>query len=362
MVKRGHRCTGPKHQKEKRSMDHFAGLDVSVKDTSICIVDDTGRITREVKVASEPGALLAVLMNASHRFKRIGLEAGPLARWLFSALAESGLPAICVETRHMRAVLKAQINKTDRNDARGIAQMMRVGLYRAVHVKTLRSQKLRMLLTHRKLLQSKAIAIENELRGTLRNFGLKVGMVGPAKFEVRINELVANLPDLAVLVEPLLVVRRGPCRPVGVLHHRLLAIVRDDEVCRRLMTVPGVGPVVALTYRATVDVPARFRKSKSVGAVFGLTCSRDQSGERDRPGAISRCGDEMMRVMLYEAAQVMLTRTNRWSWLKAWAMKIARNRGKKKAIVALARRLAVIMHRIWVDGTEFRWTREIAAG
>ena len=140
----------------------------------------------------------------------------------------------------------------------------------------------------------------------------------------------------------------------------MLTIVRDDEVCRRLMTVPGVGPVVALTYRATVDVPARFRKSKSVGAVFGLTCSKYQSGEIDRSGRISRCGDEMMRVMLYEAAQVMLTRTNKWSSLKAWAMKIARHRGMKKAIVALARRLAVILHRIWVDGTEFRWIREQA--
>ena len=179
----------------------------------------------------------------------------------------------------MRAVLKAQINKTDRNDARGIAQMMRAGLYRPVHVKTLRSQKLRMLLTHRKLLQSKAIAIENDLRATLRNFGLKVGMVGTVKFEARIKELVENLPDLAVLVEPLLIVRRVLREQIGILHRRLLAIVRDDDVCRRLMTVPGVGPVVALTYRATVDVPARFRNSKAVGAVFGLTPSRYQSGE-----------------------------------------------------------------------------------
>jgi transposase len=260
----------------------------------------------------------------------------------------------------MRAVLKAQINKTDRNDARGIAQMMRVGLYRPVHVKTLRSQKLRMLLTHRKLLQSKAIAVENDLRATLRNFGLKIGIVGTAGFEARIKELVENVADLTVLVEPLLVVRRALREQIGVLHRRLLAIVRDDDVCRRLMTVPGVGPVVALTYRATVDVPARFRKSKSVGAVFGLTCSRDQSGERDRPGAISRCGDEMMRAMLYEAAQAMLLRSAKWSWLKAWAMQIARRRGMKRAIVALARRLAVILHRIWVDGTEFRWTRETA--
>jgi len=341
-------------------MDYFAGLDVSVKDTNVCIVDDTGKIIREVKVASEPDALLQVLRNATYRFKRIGLEAGPLSQWLFSALGEANLPVICVETRHMRAVLQAQINKTDRNDARGIAQMIRVGLYRPVHVKTLRSQKLRMLLTHRKLLQSKAIAIENDLRGTLRNFGLKVGMAGATKFEGRIKELIENLPDLAVLVEPLLVVRRVLREQIGVLHRRLLAVVRDDDVCRRLMTTPGVGPVVALTYRATVDVPARFRKSKSVGAVFGLTCSKYQSGEIDRNGRISRCGDEMMRVMLYEAAQSML-RSKKWSWLKAWAMQIARRRGMKKAIVALARRLAVIMHRIWVDGTEFRWTREATA-
>jgi transposase len=349
---------GLKHQKEKRSMDHFAGLEVSVKETSVRIVDDTGKIVREVKVASEPEALLAVLTNPAYCFKRIGLEAGPLSQWLYGVLAEAGLPVICVETRHMRAVLKAQINKTDRNDARGMAQ--RVGLYRPVHVKKLRSQKLRMLLTHRKLLQSKAIAIDNDLRGTLRNFGLKVGMVGAGRFEARIKELIENVPDLGVLVEPLLVVRRALREQLGILHRRLLAVVRDDDVCRRLMTVPGVGPVVALTYRATVDVPARFRKSKSVGAVFGLTCAKYQSGEIDRSGAISRCGDEMMRTMLYEAAQIMLVHSKKWSWLKAWAMKIARHRGMKKAVVALARRLAVIMHRIWVDGTEFRWTREVA--
>jgi transposase len=239
--------------------------------------------------------------------------------------------------------------------------MMRVGLYRPVHVKTLRSQKLRMLLTHRQLLQSKAIAIDNDLRGTLRNFGLKVGMVGTVRFETRIRKLVEDLPDLAVLVEPLLVVRRTLREQFCILHRRLLAIVRDDEVCRRLMTTPGVGPVVSLTYRATVDVPARFRKSKSVGAVFGLTCAKYQSGEVDWSGRISRCGDEMMRAMLYEAAHIMLVRSRKWSWLKAWAMQIARRRGLKKAIVALARRLAVIMHRIWVDGTEFRWTQEQAA-
>jgi transposase len=302
-----------------------------------------------------------VLTLVAYHLKRIGLEAGPLSQWLFSALAEAGLPVICVETRQMRAVLKAQINKTDRNDARGIAQMMRAGLYRPVHVKTLRSQKLRMLLTHRKLLQAKAIAIENDLRATLRNFGLKVGIAGTMKFEARMQELVENQADLAVLVEPLLTVRRVLREQLSILHRRLLATVRDDEVCQRLMTIPGVGPVVALTYRVTVDVPARFRNSKAVGAVFGLTPSKHQSGESDRTGGISRCGDEMMRAMLYEAAQILLVRSTKWSWLKAWTMKIAKRRGLKKAIVALARRLAVIMHRIWIDGTEFHWTRVAAA-
>jgi transposase len=184
---------------------------------------------------------LAALRNPAYYFKRFGLEAGPLSQWLLSALAEANLPVICVETRHMRAVL-TQINKTDRNDARGIAQMMRVGLCRSVHVKTLCSQKLRMLLTHRGLLQSKAIAIENDLRATLRNFGLKVGMVGKVKFETRIKELVENLPDLAALAEPLLIVRRVLREQIVILHRRLLAVVRDDEVCRRLMTTLGSVP------------------------------------------------------------------------------------------------------------------------
>ena len=298
-------------------MEHYAGLDVSVKDTSVCVIDGAGKTIREVKVASEPEAILAVLADDALAIERIGLEAGPLSQWLYSGLAEAGLPVICVETRHMKAALSAQLNKSDRNDARGIAHMMRVGLYRPVHVKTLASQKRRMLLTSRQLLQAKALDIENDLRGTLRNFGLKVGMVGVAKFEARIRELVGRVST-------------------------------------------GVGPIVALTFRATVDVPARFKNSKAVGAVFGLTPRRHQSGEIDRMGSISKCGDAMVRTMLFDAAQVMLTRTIRWSWLKAWGMKIARHRGMKRAIVAVARRMAVIMHRIWADGTEFRWTRPTA--
>jgi transposase len=341
-------------------MKHYAGLDVSIKETSVCIVDGLGKVVREVKVATEPEAIVAILAEESLLIERIGLEAGPLSQWLYSALAEADLPVICVETRHMKAALSAQLNKSDRNDARGIAQMMRVGLYRPVHVKTLASQKRRMLLTSRRLLQTKAIDIESDLRGTLRNFGLKVGMVSTTKFEARIRELVTDYPDLAGIAEALLIARRVLREQLGILHRQLLATVRHDEVCRRLMTMPGVGPVVALTFRATVDVPARFTSSKAVGAVFGLTPRRYQSGEIDRMGSISKSGDAMMRTILYEAAQSMLTRTIKWSWLKAWGMKIARHRGMRRAIVAVARRMAVVMHRMWVDGTEFRWTNSAA--
>ena len=212
-------------------MQHYVGLDVSVKETSVCIVDKAGKVMREVKVATKPEAILAVLTEEGLAIERIGLEAGPLSQWLYSALAGAGLPVICVETRHMKAALSAQINKSDRNDARGIAQMMRVGLYRPVHVKTLASQKRRMLLTSRQLLQAKALDIENDLRGTLRNFGLKVGMVGTVKFEARIRELVADHPDLAAIVEPLLIARRVLREQLGVLHRQMLEIVRHDEVC-----------------------------------------------------------------------------------------------------------------------------------
>jgi len=339
-------------------MKHYAGLDVSVKETAVCIVDETGVICREVKVASHPEDVARVLGSPAWRIDRIGLEAGPLSQWLFSGMAEVGLPVICIETRHTKAFLKAQVNKSDRNDARGIAQMMRVNLYRPVHVKTLASQKRRALLTARKLLQEKAHAIENDIRGLLRNFGLKVGVIGVSKFDDRIHELVEGMPELAEIIAPLLTSRRHLREAFLTLHRKLLSMVRDDAVCRRLMTIPGVGPVVSLAFKSTIDIPARFKNSKAVGPALGLTPVLNQSGESHRVGRISLCGDEMMRHLLYEAAQVMLTRVQKWSWLKAWAMNIARRRGQQKAIVALARRLAVIMHRMWVDGTEFRWTRE----
>jgi transposase len=263
-------------------MKYFVGLDVSVKETSVCIVDETGKVCREVKVASHPEDLIGVLKDPAWQLVRVGLEAGPLSQWLFSGLAEAGIPVICIETRHAKAFLKAQINKSDRNDARGIAQMMRINLFRPVHVKTLTSQKRRALLTARKLLQEKAIDIENDIRGLLRNFGLKVGMIGVIKFETRIHELVECMPELAEIMTSLLEARKTLREQVNTLHKKLLLIVRDDGVCRRLMTIPGVGPIVSLAFTATIDIPARFKNSKAVGAALGLTPRLNQSGESNR--------------------------------------------------------------------------------
>ena len=260
-------------------MVHFVGLDVSVKATSVCVVDDAGKVILEQKVATEPADIIALLSSFGVPFGRIGIEAGPLSQWLVNALTAADLPVICVETRHMKALLTAQqINKTDRNDERGIAQMMRVGLFKPVHVKTLVAQEQRMLLTSRKLLQRKLLDVESDLRGTLRNFGLKVGTVGGSRYEARVRELVAGFPRLAAIAEPLLNVRRVMRQQFAVLHKMLLDTVRGDPVCRRLMTAPGVGAVVALTYRATVDQPQRFVHSRAVGAHVGLTPKRYQSG------------------------------------------------------------------------------------
>ena len=337
-------------------MSLYAGLDISVKTTAVCVVDGSGQVLLETVVESSPDAIADRLRELGQSPERIGLEAGPLSQWIYAGLIDIGLAPVCVETRHMHAVLSARINKTDRNDARGIAQMMRVGLFKAVHVKTPASQHRRLLLTSRKLLQRKIYDIENDLRGSLRNFGLKVGVVGAVKFEDRIRELVADHPVVAAIVEPLLEARAVLRIQFAKLHRMLLELVRTDPICRRLMSAPGVGPIVALTFRTCVDNPARFSRSKCVGAHYGLTPRLYQSGEIARTGRISRCGDLMLRSSLYEAALVILTGPGRWNPLKAWGISVARRRGMQKAIVAVARKLAIILHRMWRDNTDFRWT------
>jgi transposase len=339
-------------------MEHYAAIDVSLEWSSVCVVDAAGQIVREAKVQSEREALVAFFAESGLRLTRIGLEAGPLSQWLHAGLVEAGLPAILIETRHVKAALKAMTVKTDRNDARGMAQLMRMGWFRPVHVKAPMVQEIRALLTARKLLVAKLRDVESSIRGILRGFGLKVGAISKGKFEARIGELVAGQAMLERIALPLLRARASLRAEYATLHGELLKAVREDEVCRRLMTIPGVGAVVAMTFRSAIDQPERFEHSKAVGAHFGLTPRKYQSGEIDRTGRISKVGDAMVRTALFEAANVMLTRAVRFSALKAWALRVASRQGMKKAKVALARKLAVVMHRMWLDGTEFRWGRQ----
>jgi transposase len=342
-------------------MDHYAGIDVSLERSSVCVVDATGRIIRETKVASEPEALVRFFRELGLPLARVGPEAGPLSQWLHAGLTGAGLEAVLLETRHVKAALSAMIVKTDREDARGIAQLLRMGWYRPVHRKSPDAQEARALLAGRKLLQAKLRDVELSIRGILRGFGLKVGEVGKGRFAARIGELIAGHEMLEAVIGAMLRAREGLRAEFVRLHRRMLAIVRGDAVCRRLMTVPGVGALVALTFKTAVDDPERFRGAKAVGAHFGLTPKRYRSGETDVAGGISRIGDASVRTALYEAANAMLTRTSRVSALKRWAMGVAKRRGMKRAKVALARKLAGVLHRMWANGADFRWGEEAVA-
>jgi transposase len=335
-------------------MEHYGGIDVSLECSSVCVVDGSGKIVRETKVESEPAALIGWLGSLGFRLGRIGLEAGPLSQWLYMAMKQAGLAVELLETRHVRDAFKAMPVKSDRNDARGIAQLMRLGWFRPVHCKSMAAQEVRAILTARKLVQSKLLDVENSLRGILRGFGLKVGKTTRMNFAGRIRELVKGPPNLKTIGEALLSVRAVLLGEFNAFEKRVRAMSHSNANARLLMSTPGVGQIVALTYVSAIDDPARFRSSKRAGPLFGLTPKKYQSGETDRSGRISKIGDTTVRAALYEAAHIMLTKPiKRCSRLKSWAMRIARRAGMNKAKVALARKLAVILHRMLVTATPF---------
>jgi transposase len=334
-------------------MEHYAGIDVSLDTVSVCIVDGTGKVLREAKVASEPDALVRWFRGLDLVLERIGMEAGPLSQWLHSGMREKGLPVELLETRHVRTAFKTMPVKTDRKDARGIAQLMRMGWFRPVHCKSLPAQEMRALLTTRKLVLNKRIDMEMGLRGILRGFGVKIGPTTPRTFEPRVRELVDGHPSLLAVAEALLAVRAALVTQLKGIENRLLAVARENKRVRLLMSAPGVGVIVALTYVSAIDDPGRFASSKAVGPHFGLTPKRYQPGETDVTGRISKMGDAGVRAALYEAANVILTRPVKGSTLKSWGARLAVRAGMRKAKVALARKLAVVLHRMLADETTF---------
>jgi len=342
-------------------MDHYAGIDVSLECSSVCVVDASGKIVREGKAVSDPAALIGWFKSLGLSVVRIGLEAGPLSQWLYAAMKEAGLAVELLETRHVRDAFQAMPVKSDRNDARGIAQLMRLGWFRPVHCKSMAAQETRAVLTARKLLQSKLRDVEASLRGTLRGFGLKVGKTTPKRFAGRIKELVAGHPSLQAIAEALLAVHAVLLREFNGFERRVRTMARQDAKARLLMSTPGVGAIVALTFASAIDDPARFSSSKRVGAHFGMTPKKYQSGETDYTGRISKIGDKGVRTGLFESAHIVLTRPVKGSALKSWAMRLAKRVGMKKAKVALARKLAVIMHRMLVEGTPFNFAAGAAA-
>jgi transposase len=335
-------------------MEHYAGIDVSLECSSVCVVDANGKIVREGRVASEPDALIGWLGSLGYEPSRIGLEAGPLSQWLFAAMREAGLAVELLETRHVHKAFEAMPVKSDRNDARGIAQLMRLGWFRPVHCKSIAAQEIRAMLTARKLVQSKLLDIENSLRGILRGFGLKVGKITPTNFAGRIEALVKGHPNLQAIGEALLRVRAVLLAEFNDFEKRMRAMSRLHAQARLLMSTPAVGPIISLTFACAIDDPARFTSSKQAGPHFGLTPKKYQSGETDYSGRISKLGDASAREALYEAAHIMLTKPIKGcSALKSWAMRIARRAGMNKAKVALARKLAVIMLRMLKDNVPF---------
>ena len=342
-------------------MKHYVGLDVSQRETSVCVVDENGKLLYEGNVKSHPGDLVTLIRKRAPNAERIGFETGAMASWLWHELKRIGLPVVCIDARHAKAALSVRMNKSDRNDARGLAELVRVGWFREVQVKSERSQAIRSVLVARSRLVGIRRDLENQIRSMLKEYGLLFGRAIGSLFRRHVTELASDAHPLRPVIDPLLTIHEHVCTEQRKIDEEIRRLARADDTIKRLMTVPGVGVVTALTFRHTIDDPVRFTRATQVGAYLGLTPRRRQSGETDLNGHVSRWGDRLLRTYLYEAASVMLHRTKKWSTLKAWGLRLAKRIGAKKAKVAIARKIAVILHCIWVDGTSFEWGQPKAA-
>ena len=336
-------------------MTSYIGLDVSQKMTAICVVDGAGRRLWRGQCPTTPDQIHHMVRRHAGDDVRIGIETGAMTPWLVHELRDLGLEVVCLDARHARAALKMQINKTDQNDAEGLAQIVRTGWYRSVHVKSLDSHRARAILGARTQLVGMRTRLSNHIRGVLKTFGLLPGGMRGLPFDRKVETLLAARTDIALIVRPMLVAWQQLRAQIDAFDKSIRLLVKSNSACRLLMSVPGIGVLSALAYVSTVEDPARFARSRSVGAHLGLTPRQYQSGELDRSGRISRCGDSLARTLLYEAAVVILSRLKRASSLKDWAAAIARRSGAGKARIALARKLAVILHSIWRSGEPYRW-------
>ena len=343
-------------------MKHYVGLDVSQDECAVCILSEDGIPLFEGSCPTDPDAILRAISSHAGAVDKIVHESGPLSIWLTRELAKRGAPVVCIDARAANKALSARMNKSDRSDAEALAQLARTGWYREVHIKSEESDRLRLLLSTRERLIHIRMDIESQARGILKTFGIRLGPVRAGwsrrNFRDQLTEIVSGDPILEAVFASLIAVHETVCHQATDLDAEIQQIAKDSPLARRLTTVPGVGPIVALNFIATIDDATRFRRAVDVGAYLGLTPRRYQSGETDWSGRISKRGDSAMRKLLYEAANVLIQRVPRFSTLKAWSVRLAEKKGLKKATVATARKLAVILTRIWRDGTVFAWTRE----
>lgn len=335
-------------------MNYFAGLDVSLEKTHICVLDRNGTVVLETSSASTPEAISAALAGAP-ACKRVVFETGRMAPMLYYGLADLDVPVICIESRQAYQALKTlATHKTDRNDARGLAQLARTGFFKPVHVKSLPSHAVRALIMARKKLVGQRITLENQIRGLAVVFGVRLPRGLSPAFVEEVIAMSNGIAGLSSAMRGLIAARDAVLAAVAAIDADMKRLVRASDACRRLMTIPGVGPLTALAFTAAIDDPDRFRRSRDLGAYLGLVPRRYQSGEIDYSGSISKVGDRRVRTLLYEAANVMLTRFKGQLKLKDWAIAIARRSNMRKARIALARRLAIIMHAMLKHGTEFK--------
>lgn len=339
-------------------MTNYAALDVSLETTSICVVDESGQIIAEKKISTCPDAMASYL-NTVPNLVRVGMETGPLAVWLWNELRDRSLPIVCMDARHASAALKMRPNKTDRNDAAGLAQIVRTGWFKQVSIKSRAGYELRSLLAAREALVRSRVKIENEIRGLLRTFGVLFG-TAVGGFARRVDEIITEELEVSPLMRDVVIVltkaRAALVERIEELDRQVLLAAKISPTARLFMTAPGVGPITALSVATAFDDVHRFRRSSSAGAYLGLTPRRYESGEVSRNGRISKQGDKIARKHLYEAATSLLTRTAAFSTLKAWGLRLAKKVGFKKARVAVARKLAVILHAMWKTNLPFRWS------
>lgn len=339
-------------------MKYYAGLDVAMKETFICIVNEEGKRVFESKAITDPRPIYDELSKSGFELEKIGLETGSLSTYLTNGLQKLGMNAICIDARKMAAILSVKINKTDKNDARGIADAMRTNHYKPVQIQNTQNNALRILLKSRSTLIENRILLKNTVRGFLKTYGIRLGEVSHQNFSKTVNDLLSNLPNEAKIgIESLLKGYQAMHEEIKKTDKRLNEICKQDKEARLLMTAPGVGMIVALTYKADLGDPCRFEKSRSVGAYYGMTPRQYSSGQTVRLGRVSKCGSKEVRWLLTEAGIVLLTRCKSWSPLRAWGLKLMKKVGLKKAAMAVGRKLSVIMHQMLLTGKSFKFSK-----